>query len=134
LEEIMRLTLAALAALSLAACSKTDTAKPVSAAAADPAATVPAASTDASSPAPQADATAGGNAAIKDPHPENAGPPAAGANSFSDGEAKGHIENSGYTNVTELSEDAHGVWHAKAMKGGQSHNVSLDFKGNVVAN
>lgn len=130
----MRLTLVAIAALSLAACSKTDTAKPADAATADTAASAPATTADAAAAAPQADASAGGNAAIKDPHPENAGPPAAGANSFSDGQAKGHIENSGYSNVTDLSKDANGLWHAKAMKGGKSVNVSLDFKGNVVAN
>ena len=136
----MRIALAAVAALSLAACSKPNDSRLPDAAAsnaaappADAAAATPPA-TDASATAPQADASAGGNAAVKDAHPENAGPPAAGANSFTEGQARGHIENSGYTNVTALSKDADGVWHGSAMKGGKTYNVSLDFKGNVVTN
>ena len=130
----MRIALVALATLSLVACSKTDKATPADAAASDSAAPASTAAADAGTMAsgPQADASAGGNAAIKAPHEENAGPPAAGANSFTEGQAKGHIENSGYTNVTDLSKDSSGLWHAKAMKGGQSVAVSLDFKGNVV--
>ena len=127
---MMRLALVALATLSLVACSKADKANPADAAASDSAAPASTAATDAG--APQADANAGGNAAIKTPHEENAGPPAAGANSFTEGQARGHIENSGYTNVTDLSKDSSGLWHAKAMKGGQSVAVSLDFKGNIV--
>lgn len=129
----MRIALAALAALSLAACSKTDAPKAADAAAADAAAPATPVAADAA-PAPTADATAGGNAAIKAPHPTNDGPPAAGHNSFTQGQAKGHIENSGYTNVTGLSKDADGVWHATATKDGKTHSVSLDFKGNVVSN
>lgn len=122
----MRLALAVVAAISLAACSKTDTPK------ADPSA-APAADSAAQTGAPQADASASGNAAVKAPHPENAGPPAAGANSFTEGQAREHIENSGYSNVTDLIKDDNGVWHGKAVKGGQAMNVALDFKGNVVS-
>ena len=129
---MLRLALVALATLSLVACSKTDKTNPADAAASDSAAPASTAAADAAAIAPQADANAGGNAAIKAPHEENAGPPAAGANSFTEGQARGHIENSGYTNVTDLSKDYSGLWHAKAMKGGQSVAVSLDFKGNVV--
>lgn len=130
----MRFALAAVAALSLAACSKTETPKAADTAASDATAAAAAPVADAAAPAPRADPSAGGNMAVKAPHPENAGGLKAGANSFTDGQAKGHIENSGYTNVTELTKDADGVWHAKAMKGGQTYNVSLDFKGNVVTN
>lgn len=133
----MRIALAALAALSLAACSKgadTDKAAADANAPAADASATPAPATDASATAPQADASAPGNAAVKDTHPENAGPPAAGANSFTEGQARHHIENSGYTNVTALTKDENGVWHGTAMKGGKTMNVSLDFKGNVVTN
>jgi periplasmic protein CpxP/Spy len=123
----MRLALAVVAAISLAACSKTDTPN------ADTS-TAPAADAAAQTGAPQADASASGNAAVKAPHPENAGPPAAGANSFTEGQAKEHIEHSGYTNVTDLMKDDKGVWHGKATKGGATMNVALDFKGNVVTN
>jgi len=121
----MRLTLAAVAVLSLAACSKTDT---------PTADTSTAPSPPSQTGAPQADASATGNPAVKAPHQENAGPAAAGANSFTEGQAKAHIENSGYTNVTDLIKDDNGVWHGKAMKDGTTMNVALDFKGNVVTN
>jgi opacity protein-like surface antigen len=58
--------------------------------------------------------------------------PVAGANSFTEGQAKSRIEANGFTNVTELRKDDQGVWRAKATKDGRSVNVSLDFQGNVV--
>ena len=55
-----------------------------------------------------------------------------GANSFTEGQAKSRIEARGYTNVSNLQKDDSGVWRGKAMKGGKSVDVSLDFQGNVV--
>ena len=74
-----------------------------------------------------------GNSAINPPATTNPGAPVAGANSFTEGQAKSRIESSGYTNVSELKKDDSGVWRGKAMKDGRSINVSLDFQGNVVA-
>ena len=73
-----------------------------------------------------------GNAAVNrsDQHDQQ---PVAGANSFTEGQAKSRIENHGFSNVTDLKKDANGVWRATAMKDGKSTTVSLDFKGNVVA-
>src|SRR5207248_3379560 len=65
--------------------------------------------------------------------PRNPGAPVAGANSFTEGQAKSRIESSGYTNVSELRKDDQGVWRGKAMKDGKSISVSLDFQGNVTA-
>jgi len=65
--------------------------------------------------------------------PPNPGAPAAGANSFTEGQAKSRIESNGYANVSELRKDEQGVWRGKAMKDGKSVNVSLDFQGNVTA-
>jgi hypothetical protein len=56
-----------------------------------------------------------------------------GSNSFTEGQAKGHIENAGYTDVTALTKTADGMWTAKAKKGGKSVDVALDFKGAVTA-
>lgn len=56
------------------------------------------------------------------------------SNSFTEGQAKGHIENAGYTDVTALQMTPDGLWTAKAMKGGKPVNVTLDFKGAVTAN
>ncbi len=118
----MRLSLAVAAALSAIAVSHGAPAQTDPAMAGSP------------SVAPHADSTAEGNAALKDSHPQNAGPLAAGANSFTEGQAIKHIQHSGFTNVTDLMKDENGVWHGKAMKGGQTVNVALDFKGNVVTN
>jgi hypothetical protein len=63
----------------------------------------------------------------------NPGAPVAGANSFTEGQAKSRIESNGYANVSELRKDDQGVWRGKAMKDGKSVNVSLDFQGNVIA-
>ena len=63
----------------------------------------------------------------------NPSAPVAGANSFTEGQAKSRIESSGYANVSELRKDDQGVWRGKAIKDGKSVSVSLDFQGNVTA-
>ena len=60
-------------------------------------------------------------------------PPVAGANSFTEGEARSRIEASGFTNVTDLQKDSQSIWRGQAMKDGKSVSVSLDFQGHVVA-
>lgn len=54
-----------------------------------------------------------------------------GANSFTEGQAKGAIESAGYTNVGALTQDAQGVWKGSASKDGAQVNVSVDYKGAV---
>jgi hypothetical protein len=58
---------------------------------------------------------------------------AAASNSFTEGQAKGHIENAGYTNVTGLTKTPEGLWTGKASKGGKTVDVAVDFKGAVTA-
>ena len=58
---------------------------------------------------------------------------AAASNSFTEGQAKGHFENAGYSDVTGLTKTPDGMWTAKAMKGGKAMDVTLDFKGAVTA-
>ena len=65
--------------------------------------------------------------------PPNPGAPAAGANSFTEGQAKSRIETNGFSDVSGLAKDAEGVWRGKAQKGGQSVDVSVDFQGNVTS-
>lgn len=65
--------------------------------------------------------------------PPNPGAPVAGANSFTEGQAKSRIESNGYANVSELRKDDQGVWRGKAVKDGKSVSISLDFQGNVTA-
>ena len=58
---------------------------------------------------------------------------AAASNSFTEGQAKGHFENAGYSDVTGLTKTPDGMWTAKAMKGGKAMDVTLDFNGAVTA-
>jgi len=73
------------------------------------------------------------NKAINSKNGNNPGAPVAGANSFTEGQAKSRIESKGYTNVSGLKKDDKGVWRGTAMRDGKSVDVSLDFEGNVVA-
>lgn len=56
------------------------------------------------------------------------------SNSFTEGQAKGHIENAGYTDVTGLQKTKDGLWTGSARKGGKTVGVTVDFKGAVTAN
>jgi opacity protein-like surface antigen len=70
--------------------------------------------------------------AVKSPNTNNPAAPVAGANSFTEGQAKSRIESNGYSNVSDLKKDDSGIWTGTAMKGGQKVNVRVDFQGNVV--
>ena len=59
------------------------------------------------------------------------GAPVAGANSFTEAQAKSRLETNGFSNVSGLQKDTNGVWRGKASKGGKSTDVSVDFQGNV---
>jgi hypothetical protein len=71
--------------------------------------------------------------AVASPNANNPGAPAAGANSFTEAQAKSRIEKAGYTNVFGLSKDKDGIWKGTASKGGTSVVVALDYQGNVVS-
>ena len=58
---------------------------------------------------------------------------AAASNSFTEGQAKGHIENAGYSDVTNLSKTSDGLWTAMAKKAGKPVTVTVDFKGAITA-
>ena len=76
----------------------------------------------------------GDTPAVNTPNsPPNPGAPVAGANSFTEGQAKSRIESNGFSNVTELRKDDQGVWRGKATKDGRSVAVRLDFQGNVTS-
>jgi hypothetical protein len=81
-----------------------------------------------------AQSTEPGNPAIKLKEGNNPGAPAAGANSFTETQAKSRIESRGYSDVSALTKGANGIWQGTAMKDGKAVQVSLDFQGNVVAN
>lgn len=71
------------------------------------------------------------NSAVSSTTTPNANPPARGANSFTEGQAKDKIEDKGYTNVSDLRKDDAGIWHGRAQKDGSPANVWLDYKGDV---
>ena len=72
------------------------------------------------------------NSAVNTAPANNSGAPVAGANSFTEGQARDRIQDKGFTQVTALVLDSKGVWRGKGMKGGQSVDVSMDYQGNVV--
>ncbi len=72
-----------------------------------------------------------GTPAIARPSTPAPGAPVAGANSFTEGQAKSRIEAAGYTGVSGLAKDKDGVWRGKGMKSGTAVDVSLDYQGNV---
>jgi hypothetical protein len=73
-----------------------------------------------------------GTPAVAVPGSVNANAPAAGANSFTEGQAKERIAAAGFTNVSALAKDKDGIWRGKASKAGTMQDVSLDYQGNVV--
>jgi hypothetical protein len=73
-----------------------------------------------------------GTPAVAKPDVNNPGAPAAGANSFTEAQAKSHIEKAGYTNVSGLIKDKDGLWRGKAYNGSATVAVALDYQGNVV--
>lgn len=76
--------------------------------------------------------TGNSNPAVKDSDPRNTRMAAEGANSFTEEQARERLAKAGYT-VSSLAKDAKGVWTGKAMRGGKSMTVGLDYKGNVSA-
>jgi hypothetical protein len=63
----------------------------------------------------------------------DANAPLAGANSFTENQAKERMEKAGFTQVSNLKKDDQGIWRATAKHGGKQTNVALDYRGNVVA-
>lgn len=84
--------------------------------------------------APSTNDRAPSNPAVKTTQGNNPGAPAAGANSFTEGQAKSRIESRGYANVSGLAKDTNGFWRGTAMKDGKTVNVTLDYQGNVTVN
>jgi len=60
-----------------------------------------------------------------------AGTPVPGSNSFTEGQARGRIEDAGFRDVTDLTKDDQGIWRGRATRGGAQTAVALDYQGNV---
>jgi hypothetical protein len=60
------------------------------------------------------------------------GAPLKGANSLTEGQVTDLVIAHGFLNVVSLTRADDGIWHGRAMKDGESFQVAIDFKGNVV--
>lgn len=63
-----------------------------------------------------------------------AGAPLAGANSFTEAQAKDRAASAGFSGVSALKKDDSGIWRGTATKDSKTVNIAIDFKGNVVTN
>jgi hypothetical protein len=70
-------------------------------------------------------------ASVPRPDSRPAAAPAAGANSFTETQARDRIEAHGYADVSGLVKDAQSIWRGKATKGGAPVSVALDYQGNI---
>lgn len=71
--------------------------------------------------------------AVATPETTNPAAPVEGENSFTEDQAKTRIEESGYTDVSDLKLDEKGIWRGTAMENGASVSIALDYQGNVTA-
>jgi hypothetical protein len=79
-----------------------------------------------SSPTPPAIATAKGDS-------NTTAAPVAGANSFTEDQARDRLEKHGYTTVSDLKKDDQSIWRGTATKDGKTVAVALDYQGNIVS-
>ncbi|RYJ01733.1 MAG: PepSY domain-containing protein [Acetobacteraceae bacterium] len=94
-----------------------------------PAVTAPDSRTGTTTMPPRAESTP--PAATIDNGTRTSAAPVAGANSFTEAQAKNRIEAAGFTGVDQLSKDDQGIWRGRAQRNGQQVSVSLDYQGNV---
>jgi hypothetical protein len=57
--------------------------------------------------------------------------PAAGANSFTEDQARERIVAQGYTEPTALTQGQDGTWRGQALRDGQPVQITVDYQGNV---
>jgi hypothetical protein len=60
------------------------------------------------------------------------GAPLEGANSFTENQAKDRVVAAGMTAPSALTKDDKGIWRGTATEDGESMQVAVDYKGNVV--
>ena len=57
----------------------------------------------------------------------------AGANSFTEGQARSRLEDAGFAAIEGLVKDDQGFWRGRAVRGGQPNEVALDYRGRIAA-
>lgn len=55
----------------------------------------------------------------------------AGANSFTEGQARSRFEDAGFTGLTGLMKDDAGFWRGRGTRGGTTADVAMDFRGRI---
>jgi putative membrane protein len=63
----------------------------------------------------------------------DAGQLEAGANSFTEGQARSRMEDAGFVNVRDLRKDDRGFWRGRAMRAGSETDIAMDFRGRIAA-
>ena len=56
---------------------------------------------------------------------------AAGANSFTEGQARSRIEGAGFDKVAGLAKDGAGIWRGHGERDGRTFSVGFDYKGQL---
>lgn len=54
-----------------------------------------------------------------------------GANSYTEGQARGRLEEHGFSAITNLRRDDNGLWRATASRSGTASDVAMDFRGRI---
>ncbi len=57
--------------------------------------------------------------------------PAAGANSFTEDQARQRLVDNGFTNPSALMRGDDGLWRGQATKDGKTQDVAVDYQGNI---
>ncbi|GGJ44729.1 hypothetical protein [Neoroseomonas lacus] len=54
-----------------------------------------------------------------------------GANSFTEGQARGRFEDAGFANIQNLMKDEAGFWRGRGMRNGATVDLAMDFRGRI---
>lgn len=57
----------------------------------------------------------------------------AGANSFTEGQARSRFEDAGFTNLRDLTKDDAGFWRGRGTRDGADLDLAMDFRGRIAA-
>lgn len=57
----------------------------------------------------------------------------AGANSFTESQARGRFEDAGFTAIQGLTKDDAGFWRGRGMRNGATTDIAMDFQGRIAA-
>lgn len=79
----------------------------------------------------QSATSAGDTPAIATPDSRNPTAPVAGANSFTEDQARDRLTEAGLSDVSNMTLGDDGVWRGEAMTGDKRVSFAMDYQGNV---